>query len=451
MKIAAVLLAAGKGTRMKSKFPKVLHPLAGKPLVVHALDALAPLTTEPAVVVVGHEAETIKTAIGENARFALQDPQLGTGHAVMQAEEALRGTADLVVVAYGDMPLLTEDTFRRLIETQKENNGPVTMLSIVVDNPRGFGRVVRNATSHVTAIVEEVDCTPQQRDITELNAGVYCFRGDWLWDALPRIELSAKGEYYLTDLVAIANQDDGAVQAIILEDAREAIGINTRVHLAEAETLLRERINQHWMHAGVTMIDPATTYIETDVTIGADTVLYPNTIIQGKTTIGEDCIIGPNTTIRESEIADRVEIFSSVVEQAKLEDDVDIGPYAHLRKGAHLGQGVHMGNFGEIKNSYLAPGAKLGHFSYIGDATIGKDVNIGAGTITCNYDGEKKHHTEIGDGAFIGSDSMLIAPLKIGKGGRTGAGSVVTKDVPEDTTVVGMPARAMRKLKKKGE
>jgi bifunctional UDP-N-acetylglucosamine pyrophosphorylase/glucosamine-1-phosphate N-acetyltransferase len=280
---------------------------------------------------------------------------------------------------------------------------------------------------------------------------MYCFQADWLWTNLTEIPVSAKGEYYLTDIVSIARQQGLPVQAEVIEDWQEAMGINTRVHLAEAEAILRQRINQAWMLSGVTIMDPATTYIEAGVTIKQDTIIYPNTFLRGFTQIGSGCQIGPNSLIQDSMIGDGCRILASVIEQARLEKQVDIGPFGHLRKGAHLDDGVHMGNFGEVKNSYLAPGVKMGHFSYIGDATIGRDVNIGAGTITCNYDGKEKHHTTIEDGVFIGSDTMLVAPLKIGKGARTGAGAVVTDDVAEGTLVVGVPARKLKNLDTQSE
>lgn len=446
MKLKAIIMAAGQGTRMRSKLPKVLHPLLGQPLIQYSVDTTTRVTGEKPVVVIGHGSESVRQVLGEQVEYALQAEQLGTGHAVQQAQNLLKGNADLVLVVAADMPLLTEATLLRLVEVQKGNRGPLTLLTLVSEQPRGFGRVVRDPQGEVQAIVEEAQATPQQLAIKELNAGAYCIRADWLWEALTRIPLSTKGEYYLTDLVEIVRADGMPVQAVCLEEASEAIGINTRVHLAEASLLLRERINQAWMLAGVTLIDPSSTYIETSVSLGIDTVIWPNTHLRGATQIGENCDIGPNTIIQSTKIGDGCKVRASVLEQAEVEDGVDIGPFAHLRKGAHLASGVHMGNFGEVKNSYLGPGTKMGHFSYIGDATIAEDVNIGAGTITCNFDGKQKHPTVIEEGVFIGSDTMLVAPIKIGKGARTGAGSVVTKDVPPHTLAVGVPARPIRKL-----
>ena len=448
MKITSVILAAGQGTRMKSNLPKVLHPVCGKPMVWHALQAAKVVTKETPVMVVGHGADRVREVIGEAARFVAQEERLGTGHAVQQAESALKGNTDLVLVSAADMPLLSGETFAKLVETQKANSGPMSMLTIIADDPRGFGRIVRGEDGGVQAIVEEADATEAQQAIRELNVGAYCFDADWLWDALSRIPLSAKGEYYLTDTVGLAVDAGMHVSAVILDDEIEAIGVNTRIHLAEAETGMRSRVNRAHMLNGVTLIDPASTYIGMDVKIGQDTVIQPNTFLRGETTIGEGCDIGPNSIITDCEIGDRCEILSSVLMQATLEDDVDMGPFARLRKGAYLSKGVHMGNFGEVKDSVLREGVKMGHFSYIGNADIGAGTNIGAGTITCNYDGEKKHHTKIGEDVFIGSDTMLVAPLELGDRARTGAGAVVTKNVKEDTLVVGMPARAIRNLKK---
>jgi len=446
MKTTAVLLAAGQGTRMKSDLPKVLHPVCGVAMIAHSLAAVKAASSGTPIVIIGHGAEAVREFLGENARCVIQDPQLGTAHAVQQAESALRGQTDLVLVAYADMPLLRPETIKKLVETQEVNQGPLTTLTVNADDPRGFGRVIRGADGSVQAIVEEPAATGDQLSIHELNVGAYCFSAGWLWDALHQIKVSPKGEYYLTDMVALAVQAGLTVQALVSNDLVETIGINTRVHLAEAEAAMRKRINQAHMLAGVTIVDPASTYIEPGVRIGPDTVIWPNTHLRGRTVIGEGCVIGPNTIAENTTVGDCCEILASVMEGAVVEDNAGIGPFAHLRKGAHLCKGVHMGNFGEVKDSTLGPGTKMGHFSYIGNASIGRDVNIGAGTITCNFDGVHKNQTEIGEGAFIGSDTMLVAPVKIGARSRTGAGAVVTKDVEPDTMVVGVPARAIRKL-----
>ncbi len=450
MKVTAVLLAAGQGTRMNSDLPKVLHPLCGKPMIWYCLEAVKKGSTEKPVVIVGYGGEQVRSFVGDAAACVLQEPQLGTAHAALQADSLLKGKTDFVIVTYADMPLLREETFQRLVETQKDNPGPMSLLTVMAEEPRGFGRIVRNAEGTVKAVVEEYVATPEELAIHELNVGAYCFKADWLWDALHRIPKNPlKGEYYLTDLVDLAVRENLPVKAVRHNDLIETIGINTRIHLAEAEAAMRQRINHAHMLNGVTMVDPTSTYIEMDVTIGKDTVIMPNTYLQGKTQVGEGNVLGPNSVIRDSRIENRCKVLASVLDGAWVEDEVDMGPFARLRSGAHLGKHVHMGNFGEVKDSYLAPGVKLGHFSYIGNATIGANTNIGAGTITCNYDGEKKNPTEIGEDVFIGSDTMLVAPLKIGAGARTGAGAVVTKDIPPDTLAVGVPARAIRKLERK--
>ncbi len=447
MKATAVLLAAGQGTRMKSDLAKVLHPICGKPMLAYSLEVAVSVSTEQPVVVIGKDGEALRDFLGSSARCVVQDPPLGTGHAVQQAAASLQGETDLVIVTYADMPLLRPETLARLLETQKNNRGPMSMLTVLAADPRGFGRVVRNPQGGVQAIVEEAAATPAQLKIRELNVGAYCFSADWLWQALPRVPLSAKGEYYLTDTVELAVADGLQVEALVCDDMAEIIGINTRIHLAEAEAAMRMRINQGHMLSGVTIVDPAATYIEPDVVIGRDTVIWPNTYLRGKTSIGAHCTIGPNTIAEDTSIGSGCVVLAAVMEKALVEEDVSIGPFARLRKGAHLCKGVHMGNFGEVKDTTLGPGAKMGHFSYLGNATVGPDVNIGAGTITCNYDGVNKNPTEIGEGAFIGSDTMLVAPVKIGAHAKTGAGAVVTRDVEPDTLVVGVPARPIRKLK----
>ncbi len=446
MKITAVILAAGLGTRMRSRLPKVLHPVAGQPMIVHGLAAARAASTELPVVVIGHGAEAVREFLGGAARCVVQDPPLGTGDAVRQAQAILKDQTDLVLVTYADMPLLRAETLCRLVEAQKGNQGPVTMLTVVASDPRGFGRVVRGPDGRVQAVVEEAAASEAQLRIDELNVGAYCFSAAWLWEALSHLPLSKKGEYYLTDTVEMAAGAGLTVQALRTDDPAEVIGINTRVHLAEAEAALRSRINRTHMLAGVTLVDPTATYIEAGVVIGSDTVIWPNTYLRGRTTVGEGCTIGPNTLATDTSIGNDCRILASVLEEAVVEDHVEMGPFVRLRKGTHLCRGVHMGNFGEVKDSTLGPGTKMGHFSYIGNATIGPNVNIGAGTITCNYDGVHKHPTEIGEDVFIGSDTMLVAPVKLGARSRTGAGAVVTRDVEADTLVVGVPARPIKKL-----
>lgn len=447
MDLSAVILAAGKGTRMKSKLPKVLHQLLGRPMLSYSISAARSVSSTPPVVVIGYMAEEVRGAIGEGGvLYVVQEEQLGTGHAVSQAAPLLQGKADAILVTYGDMPLLRSETLRKMAEVHEKGKSPITMLTVKMDDTHGFGRVVRDRSGGVVRIVEEDHTTPEEWEIRELNAGVYIFDADWLWDHLPRLPLSPKGEYYLTDLVGMAADEGVPAIPMTVDASEEVIGINTRVHLAQAEKELRRRINERWMLSGVTIVDPDTTTIWPDARIGQDTVLYPNTYLQGETVIGEDCEIGPGTLIRDSAVGNGCQIRFSVIEGATIEDRVDIGPFAHLRKGAHLAQGVHMGNFGEVKNSYLGPGTKMGHFSYIGDATLGHDVNIGAGTITCNYDGERKNPTYIEDDVFIGSDTMLVAPVRVGEGSKTGAGSVVTRDIPPKSLAYGVPAKVKRPL-----
>ena len=448
MTIASIVLAAGQGTRMRSKLPKVLHPLAGKPMVWHALEAVKGLTDISPVLVVGYKANDIQEAMGASFEYVLQEEQLGTGHAVGCVRSLLEGKADTLLVTFGDMPLLRKESMKKLVEMHKQAKSPVSMTSFIGDEARGFGRVVRSEDGEVVAIVEQADATPEQLAICEYNVSAYCFSADWLWDALDRIQVSPKGEYYLTDVVGLAVTGGYSVHSLVLEDPVEAIGINTRVHLATAEKILRKRINEQWMLNGVTLIDPDTTYIEAGVSIGRDTVIQPNTYLRGQTVIGEDCEIGPDTTVIDTKVGDRAYLLSSTLESAVVENDVSMGPYCHLRKGAHLANGVHLGNYAEVKESYLGSQTKMGHFSYIGNATIGSNVNIGAGTITCNFDGENKNPTEIGNDVFIGSDTMLVAPVKIGDRAVTAAGAVVTRDVPPDTLVMGVPARETRKLEK---
>ena len=446
-KIDIVILAAGMGTRMKSDVPKVLHPLLGKPMVSYIFQAVRELVGEAPVVVVGNKAKMVEETLGSQARYALQEPQLGTAHAVQCAREMLKGKSDIVLVANSDFPLITTDTYSKLVETHIKEGNTLTISTVIADDPRGFGRILRDEKGNIVRIVEEKAATLEQKKIRELNSNPYCFSASWLWEALDRVKKSDVGEFYLTDLVEIAYQDGLKAGSIEISNKEEAIGINNRIHLAEATRALQRRINQKWMLAGVTMIDPEKVYIEDTAIIGRDTVLYPEVYLRGDTRIGENCEIGPSVVVQDTTIGNGCRLLFAMLESARLGDHVDMGPFGHLRKGAYLDDHVHMGNFGEVKNSHLGPGTKMGHFSYLGDAEIGPNVNIGAGTITCNYDGENKNKTIIGEGAFIGSDTMLVAPVQIGKGAKTGAGAVVNKDVPEGEIWVGVPAKQINKKK----
>jgi bifunctional UDP-N-acetylglucosamine pyrophosphorylase / glucosamine-1-phosphate N-acetyltransferase len=445
--LAGVVLAAGQGTRLKSARPKVLHPLGGRPLVSYAVEAMVAATGATPLLVVGPDSAEVRAALGEQVGYVVQPQPMGTADALRHARNQLLHQCDAVLVSYADMPLVRAETLRTLVAAQAANPGPLTLLSLRSARHGDFGRVVRDGAGQVQAVVEAAQATPAQLALTEVNVGAYCIHAEWLWPALDRLALSPKGEYYLTDLVALAVSEGLPVTGVTIDDDDEVIGVNNRVQLAQAEAALRQRINTHWMLAGVTLADPATTYIEPGVELGPDTVVLPNTHLCGHSQIGAGCVLGPNTIVRDTTIGDRCHVECSVLEGAWLAEDVSIGPFGHLRPGARLERGVHMGNFGEVKNATLGPGVKMGHFSYVGDATLGEDVNLGAGTITCNFDGVRKNKTVIGANAFIGSDTLLVAPVSVGAGAHTGAGAVVTKDVPPGTLAVGMPARAIRKLK----
>jgi bifunctional UDP-N-acetylglucosamine pyrophosphorylase/glucosamine-1-phosphate N-acetyltransferase len=443
----AIILAAGLGTRMVSSTPKALHHLGGIPLVAWVERTCRAVTDRPPVVVIGPEGDEVRQVLPHDVRFVEQRSRLGTGHAVQQTETMLRDGADLVLITTADMPLVRADTLRRLVEAQRSNSGPLSLVSLMAQDPRGFGRLLRDSGGRVRAVVEEADATDEQRLTHELNASLYCVDGAWLWSHLPKLTPSASGEIYLTDLVAQAANEEREIVAIQTEEPDEAIGVNTREHLAQAEAALRRRINREWMLAGVTLADPETTYIEASVRLEPDVQILPNTRLQGVTSVGRGSSIGPNTVVRDSMIGEACTVESSVVEGASLEAEVHVGPFAHLRPGARLGRGVHMGNFGEVKNSVLGPGVKMGHFSYVGDADIGRGTNIGAGTITCNYSRQgTKNRTTVGEAVFLGSDTLLVAPVIVGDGAATGAGSVVTRQVPPRSLAVGMPARVVRKL-----
>ncbi|MEA3346282.1 MAG: bifunctional UDP-N-acetylglucosamine diphosphorylase/glucosamine-1-phosphate N-acetyltransferase GlmU, partial [Chloroflexota bacterium] len=396
------------------------------------------LSAEKPVLVVGHNAEQVQALVGDRTLYVRQDEPLGTGHAVQQAEHLLQD-ADTVLILYGDTPLISEDTLRAMVDRHRSTGAAVTVLTFHPSDPAQYGRIVRGADGEVQAIVEWEEASPEVKAIREANSGILCFQADFLWPSLAKVQ-TKHGEYYLTDLVEMAVAQ-GRLVAAQEADPEEVLGVNNRVELAQAEAILRRRINERWMRAGVTLLDPSATYIDAEVEIGQDTVIHPNTYLQGVTSIGPDCRIGPQTLVRDSTLGARCEVRMSVVEEAVLEDEVDVGPFSHIRPKAHLDRRVHVGNFSEVKNARLGPRAKIGHFSYVGDAEIGAKVNIGAGAVTCNYDGVQKHRTTIGDGTFIGSGVMLVAPVRVGKGARIGAGAVVTHDVPPDCLAYGIPAR----------
>lgn len=446
-RFAAVILAAGQGTRMKSDLPKVLHPVCGQPMVLWSVESARTLGADDVVLVVGHGADEVRRTVGPDVTYAFQAERLGTGHAVLQARQALLGRADTVLVLYADMPTLRTETLRRLVDLHRSRRPTITMLTVHSDDSMGFGRVVRDEAGAVREVVEEAAATPEILALRELNCGVYCFDADWLWEHLPRIPPTPpKDELYLTDTVGLAVNEGREVEAVTIDDVTEVLGINTRVHLAASERILRRRIAERLMLDGVTLMDPETTYIDASVRVGRDTVIHPNTYLHGATVVGERCELGPGAVVRDSRIGDGCRVLASVLEGAQMDDGSNVGPFGHLRSGAHLGAGVHMGNFGEVKNAHLAPGTKMGHFSYVGDAEIGPDVNIGAGAVTCNFDGKRKHRTVVGAGAFIGSGSMLVAPVTVGEGAKVGAGSVVTRDVPDATLAYGVPARPRRRV-----
>lgn len=445
MNITAIILAAGHGKRMHSQTPKTLHPILGQPLIFYAIQAVSALANAGPYIVVGHGAEAVQEAVwqqfGNELHFVLQSEQLGTGHAVQAAREIAQGKGGQVLITFGDMPLLRSESLAELVDLHQRSGAVLTMTSVVGDVPRGAGRLLRGPDGSVRAIVEEAVASPEELKVNEYNVSAYCIEADWLWPALERIQVSPKGEYYLTDLVEIAVNENLKVESYVLEDPDEGQGVNTRVDLADAETALRKRLNRRWMLAGVTLLDPATTTIEPNVQLEQDVTLYPGTHLRGNTFVGSRSQIGPDTTLLDTRVGCDCTISYSVAEGAILGNHVSMGPFCHLRKGAVLKDGVHLGNFGEVKESVLDEGVKMGHFSYIGNAKVGKNVNLSAGVITCNFDGKKKHPTEIGDDTFLGSDTMLVAPLKIGKRARTGAGSVVTHDIPDDGLAVGVPAR----------
>ena len=428
----AIILAAGQGTRMKSKLYKVLHPVCGKPMVDHVLTEIEKNNMDEIVTVVGHGAEMVEKTLGDRTKYALQAEQLGTGHAVMQTEDILGDIDGETLVVSGDTPLFTADTFKKLFEYHKQRQAAVTILTSVAPDPTGYGRIVRNDVGIVERIVEQKDANQQEREIHEINTGVYCFDNKKLFAALKKINNdNAQGEYYLTDVIAIMKQEGEVVTAYKMADFDESMGVNNRVALAQANKIMRKRINDELMMNGVTMVDPDTTYIDAGVKIGRDTVIEGNVVIKGDTTIGSDCLIGAGSRIISSQIHDGVKIISSTLENAEMHDGSDIGPNSHLRPQAEIGKNVHIGNFCEVKKAYIGEETKVGHLTYVGDATLGKNINVGCGVVFVNYDGAKKHHTNVGDHAFIGSNSNLVAPVNIAADSFIAAGSTITDDTDQ--------------------
>ncbi len=437
----AIVLAAGQGTRMRSRIPKVLHPLAGRPLLLHVLDALAAIGVERPVVVTGHGAEAVEAAVGDRAATMRQEPQRGTGDAVRVGLEAIPGSDGVVLVTMGDAPMLPPALLQRVIAEQRAGGTPLALVSARMDDPSGYGRIVRGPDGGVAAIVEEADADESTLALHEVNVGTYAFELPWLREAIGRLSASASGELYLTDVIALAADESCPASVVVADEAADAIGINDRVALAEAERRMQRRIAEEHMRNGVTIVDPETTRIDAGVEIGQDARIEPWTVLAGSTVIGQDAVIGPHAHLRDTHIGPRTTVWASALEESTVAEDSEIGPYAHLRPGSQVGPRCRIGNFAEIKNSRIGAGSQQHHFSYLGDAQIGENVNVGAGSVTANYDGREKHPTVIGDGASLGVDTMMVAPVTIGEGAITGAGSVVTRDVPPGKTVVGIPAR----------
>jgi bifunctional UDP-N-acetylglucosamine pyrophosphorylase/glucosamine-1-phosphate N-acetyltransferase len=450
--VHAVVLAAGKGTRMKSGRAKVLHQAAGLPLIDHVFRALAPLEPASIVVVIGHKPEEITSYVGAQVgtRFAIQEPQLGTGHALLQAEPFLEEREGSVLLLSGDVPLIRTQTLERLMKWHRDRRAAATVLTAVLDRPDGYGRIVR-MNGAISAIVEHRDASVEQRAIQEINSGIYVFDRPPLFDALRQVgSRNAQGEYYLPDLVGIFRDQGLTVETVTVEDPLEILGVNSRQDLADVSAALRDRKNAELMASGVTIVDPATTWIHPDVVVGPDTILHPGVYLEGNTRIGSACEIHSGVRIIDSTLGDRVVISNfCIVRQSHVENGAQVGPFAQIRPDSRVGEGAHVGNFVELKKTVLGKGSKANHLAYLGDSTIGEKVNIGAGTITCNYDGVHKNPTIIEDGAFIGSDSQLIAPVRIGRNAYVAAGSSITEDVPPDSLAIAR-GRQVNKLGWKG-
>ncbi|HBU70030.1 MAG TPA: bifunctional UDP-N-acetylglucosamine diphosphorylase/glucosamine-1-phosphate N-acetyltransferase GlmU [Elusimicrobia bacterium] len=451
-KIAVVILAAGEGTRMKSDTPKVLHKVGGVPMLGRVLAALEVLKPAKLCVVVGHHSEKVKKEFaGKNIVFVEQARQLGSGHALMQAAKTLKAFKGDVLVLCGDAPLIKAETLREFVSFHGAQGNEASVLSSELDNPFGYGRILRHSSGQVAKIVEEKDASLPVKRIREINSGIYCFKSPALWKVLGKIKNNnAKKEYYLTDSIAILNALSRPVGAYKIRGVEEILGVNSRVELAKAEAVLRKRALEKIMAEGVTVLDPANTYISPETTVGRDSVIYPGTIVEGASSIGAGSVIGPNAFIKNSKIGSFCEVRISYIYDSEVSDGVKIGPFAHIRPGTLLKENARIGNFTEIKKSVVGRGTKVSHLAYIGDTELGVDINVGAGAITCNYDGVNKHKTYIGDGSFVGSNVNLVAPVKIGKNVLIAAGSTITEDVPAGTLAIARTRQIIKPRKKRG-
>lgn len=439
---AAVILAAGRGERMNSSLPKVLHPVCGREMVRHVVGAVREVHSGPVVLVVPPDSRQVQECLGDEVEYVVQKEALGTGHALLQTQEFLRGRADELLVLYGDTPLILPETLQQLREEHQRSGAVVTLLTSTLAPPDNLGRIIRDSECRIEKVLEEQEANKRQLAVPEVNGGMYCLRTEWLWPTLQSLSPSASGEYYLTDVVETASGSGMVVSSVASGEELEIYGVNNRFQLAQAERGMRERLLYHWMMAGVTIVDPATTYVDAGVVIGRDTTIHPNTVLSGQTSIGEQCTIGPNSIVHNSSVGNSCRVLASMLEEVRLQEMVSVGPFSHLRPGTVVEREVHVGNYAEVKNSHLGRGTRMGHFSYIGDAELGEDVNIGAGTVTCNYDGKNKNRTVVADGVFLGCDTMLVAPLSVGQGAMTGAGAVVTENVPPYSKAIGVPARS---------
>ena len=428
---AVIIMAAGKGKRMKSNLPKVLHNLAGKPILNYVLDTVDQLEAKRKLLIIGYKSDKIRELIGDKIEYVEQKEQLGTAHAVLQTKKLLSDFKGDVLILSGDVPFLTVKTLKKLLKHHQTNNFCCTLASTILKNPKGYGRIIRDKKGEIKGIIEEVDLSADRKKITEINSGIYCFSKDRLFWALEKITPDNKqGEYYLTDTVEILLKEGLTIGNIIVKDYSEILGINGRLDLADASRKVYQKTLQDLMLQGVTIIDPNSTFIEQGVKIGQDTIIYPFTIIEKDTKIESSCLVGPYSHLVDANIGKGVRIWASIIESSTVKEGANIGPYAHLRPETVVEKGAKIGNFVELKKTVMGEGSKASHLTYLGDATVGKKVNIGAGTITCNYDGEKKHKTIIKNGVFIGSNNSLVAPVKLGKNSYTGAGSTITRDVP---------------------